>query len=229
MNSHAIHRKTGLVLLVLVGIAGAAQPPCAISGRVTDQQGVPTQAATVTVVRVGVLELGQEGPAAGATTDGGGRYCLTGLRPGGYVLRINARTHPPSASPACSECCSASSELVPSGYGGMQKQNSGQTVWVENGRTASAATVVLQRAPAYCVPGDVRDAKGTLRQDVRIALHGVGWSASVLNEGGRFLLTSLLPGEYQLVIRESGTNQRDLARELIRVSGKSGRIVVSLR
>jgi len=229
LNSQAIHRKTALVLLVVVGIARAAEPQCAISGRVTDQQGVPTQAATVTVVRVGALELGQEGPAGGATTDGSGRYCLKGLRPGGYVLRVIVRTHPPSASPACSECCSASSEFVPSGYGGMQEQNSGQTVWVERGRTASTATVVLQRAPAYCVPGEVRDAKGTLREDVRIALHGVGWSASVLNEGGRFLLTNLLPGEYRLVIRESGAYQRELARELIRVSGKSARIVVSLR
>ena len=227
MNCPAIRRAAALVLLA--GATSAAEPQCAISGRVTDQQGVPTQAATVTAVRVDALASGQEGPAGGAATDGSGRYCLTRLRPGGYVIRVIARTHPPSASPACSECCSASTEFVPIGYGRMQKQNTGQTVSVENGRTVSAPTVVLQRAPAYCVPGEVRDAKGALRADVGLALHGSGWSASVQNEGGRFLLTNLLSGEYQLVISDRGAFPRELARELIKVSGKSARRVVRLR
>jgi hypothetical protein len=111
----------------------------------------------------------------------------------------------------------------------MQKQNTGQTVWVENGRTVSAPTVVLQRSPAYCVPGEVRDTNGALRGDVRIVLEGAGWSTSVLNEGGRFLLTNLLSGEYQLVISDRGAFPRELARELIKVSGKSARRVVRLR
>lgn len=228
MNCATICRKAGLMLVAGAGIVGAAGPECAISGRITDQRGVPTGAAAVTAVRAGAPGFGQEETAGGATTDDRGSFCVTDLRPGRYFIRASARSHPPSASPACAECCSAGSEFVPGYYGGAQKQSSRQAVWVENGRTVSEVMVVLRRAAAYCVPGEVRDAAGALRGDVDLALDGAGWSASVLNYGGRFLLTSLLPGDYLLVVKGRGSPDRVLAREVIRVSGKGGRIVVRL-
>ena len=222
-----IRRRAGLALLAVASLASAAAQECAVSGRVTDRRGVPRKSATVTAERTGALGLGQGAPAGGASTNARGEFCLKGLAPGEYFIRVFSRSHTPSASPACEECCAASSEFVPSYHQGLKGRPA--SVRVEKGRTVSRVAVAMRRAPAYCVRGEVRDEAGALRGDVGLSVEADGWSASVMNESGRFLLTSLPAGEYLLVVAERSQFGRVLARELIRVGPQVRPVVVRVQ
>jgi len=87
----------------------------------------------------------------------------------------------------------------------------------------------MQRAPAYCVRGQVIDSSGTLRGDVGLGLIADGWSASVFNEGGRFLLTSLPAGEYRLMVTERGRFGRVLVQRAILVTPRMRPVTVIVR
>ncbi|WP_321474728.1 carboxypeptidase-like regulatory domain-containing protein [uncultured Paludibaculum sp.] len=225
----AICRLGGLVLLAGSTAMAAFGPGCAISGRVTDQQGRPLESTPVVAVRTGALGFGQDVPSGGVTTDERGAFCLTGLRSGEYFLRVLPSGAAPSASPACKECCAAGSDFPRSYYYRVQKTGRRQAVRVEEGRTVSGVAVVIPRVPAYCVSGEALDRAGALRDDVALSLEGDGWSSSVMNEGGRFLLTNLVAGQYLLVIRQRGVSGSVLAREVIRVGRQNGRVVVRLQ
>ncbi|MGJ5821009.1 carboxypeptidase-like regulatory domain-containing protein, partial [Paludibaculum fermentans] len=109
-----------------------------------------------------------------------------------------------------------------------RKGGNPQPVRVLEDRTIAGLAIVLRSAPAFCVRGEVRNAAGVLRGDVALRLEAQGWSASVFNDGGRFLLTGLLPGEYRLIVTGQGVVSQELARELIRVDSSNSRVVVRL-
>jgi len=200
--------------LLLVGITGsvpvARAQGCAVSGRVIDDKGNPIPFAAVSALR---------GPSirAGASANRLGEYCIRELAAGEYLIRATARTQPPSASPACDECCDSNSEFGTTFYRRSRSRERASTVSVVIGRTASGVDILMRRVPAYCVRGEVRDDRGALLSDVAIALEGDSWSAGVLNEGGRFLLTNLPAGSYTLVISDRPRLGRVLARRVIAV------------
>ncbi|HYR11789.1 MAG TPA: carboxypeptidase regulatory-like domain-containing protein, partial [Longimicrobium sp.] len=74
-----------LLMAVTAGSAAAQNPSNAVlRGRVTDTQGAPLASVQVTVLH------GPTGSQARALTDAGGRYQVTGMRPGGpYTVRVS--------------------------------------------------------------------------------------------------------------------------------------------
>lgn len=189
------------MLFLLLSIA-AAQEPCSISGRVLDDNGRPVPFAAVTAWR----NFTQSG---GAAANDRGQYCIRGLMPGAYSLRVAERRTPPSASPDCKECCDPATEFAPA-------QTPEVTV-----RQPAVSDIRLRRVPAYCVRGEVRDGAGRLRGDVALSVSADSWSAAVLNEGGRFLLTSLPAGVYTLTVRDHPQLGRELARRAIHVKASN--------
>jgi hypothetical protein len=222
-------RRTGAArLLVLLAAIAAPSPPstakegCSISGRVTDEAGIPIPFAVVSALRSPFA--GTDPPAApvsGSATDGRGEYCIRELPSGEYFVRATARMRPPSASPACDACCRPNVELETAFFGGSRTLKRATPVAAGNGRRASAIDIVMRRVPAYCVRGEVRDGRGVLLGDVGIALAQESWSAGVLNEGGRFLLTGLPAGSYTVLISDRPKPGRVLARRVIHVSARS--------
>lgn len=212
-------------LLISALLFASAQPPSAshLSGRILDPNGAPVPAATVIAKRVGGL---LPSSAGGTTSDAQGIFHLTLREAGDYVLRILPPGAPPSATPGCSECCAPRTEFEPTDFPAPGPQ---PALHVEKGQTRSDLAVTLHRAPVYCVQGEVRAANGAPCDEVTITLETPDGSASVLHQGGRFLLTNLRSGTYHLAIREPGLNGRVLIRELIRVRGQNGRVAVRLR
>ena len=186
--------------LLLIGIlcsvpVAIAQPSCAVSGRVLDDQGKPIPFAVVN----------------DTVANQRGEYCIRALPPGEHFIRASARMQPPSASPACDSCCDPNSEFAATSY----------PVSVGKAGKASGLDIRMRRVPAYCVRGEVRDHTGRLRSDLAIGLEQGSWSAGVFNEAGRFLLTNLPSGSYTLVIRERPQLGRVLLRRAIHVGASN--------
>lgn len=175
----------------------AAQAPCAFRRRVLDENGRPVPGAAVTA-------LDSRGTTSGgATADAAGVFCIPQVAAGVYRLRAFSRIHAPSASPSCENCCAPRREFLPI-----------ETPPLPSG--SRARDIVLRRAAAYCVRGEVR---GRLPERMAIVLEQDGWSAAVLNEQGRFLLAGLTDGVYTLIVRSEPQLGRELVRRVIRVRG----------
>lgn len=176
-----------ICILDSVPILLAAALTCAISGRVSDARGKPVPFAAVTATRLGLEALAMAQPAGGAAADQNGEFCIPVLPPGQYQVKAGARERPPSASPDCNECCAPGTE-----FGEASLQLS-----VPAGRRLE---IRLPRVPAFCVRGEIRGADGALRPDAALAVSREGWSAGVENRQGRFLLTWLPAGVYELTV-----------------------------
>ncbi len=197
-------------ILALLFPVLAAGETCSLTGRVTDDRGTPIPFAAVTVWR-------WPAQVGGAAAGKDGLYCIQGLPPGAYSLHVTHRATPPSASPSCRECCDSTTEFAPA-------------------RTPNATVgprarydIRLRRVAAYCVPGEIRDAKGRLREDVAISIaRDSQGSGAVINEGGRFLLTALPPGAYTLTVQDHPQLGRILARRVIHVrsSNLAGQVII---
>jgi hypothetical protein len=196
-----------------------AQEPCAIAGRVVDEAGKPIPFAVVHALRGQSFTAQPESPsvAAGSAANHRGEYCLRGLGLGDYLVRAMARTHPPSASPSCHSCCSASTDFQTTLYRSPRAPGRASTVSVGKRRTLSGVDIQMRRVPTYCVHGEVRDTQGSLLSQAAIAVEQGSWSSAVLNEGGRFLLTGLASGSYTILILDRPQLGRVLARRIVHV------------
>jgi hypothetical protein len=99
---------------------------------------------------------------------------------------------------------------------------------VTKGKNAAGIDIMMRRVRAYCLRGEVRDGNGALRADVAVGVETDSWSAGVITEGGRFLLTSLPAGIYTIVIRDRPQLGRVLARRVIRVPAETPPLVVRI-
>jgi hypothetical protein len=92
------------------------------------------------------------------------------------------------------------------------------TLVIGKGKNAAGIDIIVRRVRAYCVRGEIRDGNGVLMADVAIALEADSWSAGIINEGGRFLLTNLPAGSYTVVVSDRPKPGHILARQVIRVA-----------
>lgn len=202
--------------------ASSAAEGCAISGRVVDESGVLLPSATISAFRragLGDDLSAKQSPVSSAVADPKGEYCLRGLPAGKYIIRAFVRTHPPSASPQCDSCCGPNeTEFQATYYPSTAAAEHATALDAGHGKNAAGIDIILRRERAYCLRGEVRDGNGTLMANVAVALEADSWSAGVLNEGGRFLLTSLPAGTYTIVISDRPKLGRTLARKLIHVA-----------
>jgi hypothetical protein len=153
--------------------------------------------------------------------DAQGAYCIPDLPAGAYSIRVTARTQPSSASPSCHRCCDASLEFPT-----LLRE---RALTVVAGKATVPIDLRLQRVPAFCVRGEVRDRNGTLRTDVAVGLEEGSWATGVFTEGGKFLLTHLPPGDYVLVVSEHPQLGRELLRRTIRLGAANiPRLVLTL-
>lgn len=213
----------GAVFAVLITLPTgiSAVERCIISGRVIEESGVPVASAAVSALRGSVFidDLGRQVPVSGAVAGSGGEYCIHGLPPGKYIVRAVARTHPPSASPECDTCCGSSlTEFRTTFYRASLSKEHATAVEITKGKNAAGIDIIMRRARAYCLRGQVRDGNGVLMTNVAVALETDSWSSGVITEGGRFLLTSLPAGIYTIVISDHPKLGRVLARRVIRVT-----------
>lgn len=219
------------VFAALMAFPAAISPAetCIISGRVIDQSGVPVPSAAVSALRPAVF--GNDLSVSGAAAGSGGEYCIRGLPPGKYIVRAVARTHPPSASPRCDSCCGSSlTEFQTTFYPASLSKELAALIEIIEGKSATGIDIMMRRVRAYCVRGEVRDENGVLMTDVAVAVEADSWSAGVLTEGGRFLLTSLPAGTYTIVISNRPQLGRILARRVIRVGvGNPPDLVIRVR
>lgn len=180
---------------------------CAVAGSVREEGVRAIPQAIVSIVRTG---LGEPLVLGSSITDARGVFCFRDRAEGSLRLRVTARTQPSSASPSCQQCCTATVEFP---------------TWEQAIATGGPTNVEMRRMPAFCVRGEVRDSKGTLRSDVALSVGEGSWSATVFNEGGRFLLTNLPAGSYVLMV---GTLRpgREPVKHTIRVIARIDNFVV---
>ncbi len=225
-------KRVGTAWLSITFAAVIARPPavsasegCAISGRILDERGVaiPYAAVSALLRPPGAHDLlTTRSPVSGAVAGPTGEYCIRELPPGQYVIRAVARKQPPSASPECDSCCvSRMSEFQTTFYPASASRERAVPIVVGDGKNADGTDIILRRVPAYCVRGEVRDSNGVLRADVALTLEADSWSAGVINDGGRFLLTNLPPGSYTVAVHDRPKPGRVLARRVIRVGARN--------
>jgi hypothetical protein len=203
------------------GLLAAAQDSCTVSGRVVDDKLKPVAGAAVTALRAEAIAGVSVG---GDVADARGRYCIGQLPPGRYFIRASAPSAPPSASPSCESCCRAAPVLDATFHPAAASRNKAKLIAVP----ASGADIAMRRAPGWCVRGQVRDETGRLRGDVALSLRSDVSSAGLINEGGRFLLTSLPSGLYTLVAADQPKIGRVLAERVILVRGNMEGVVITV-
>ena len=102
---------------------------------------------------------------------------------------------------------------------------------VNAGRPTSEIRIVLKTAAAFCVRGEVRNRKGVLLDDLALSLvEPDGFTVhTVINYGGRFLLTAFPRGTYTLLIRRHDPRriqETPLARHPISIKQDIERLLV---
>jgi hypothetical protein len=207
-------------LVAFLPLIAMAQESGSVCGRVVDEAGKAIPFAVVNALRLGAPNKSHpESPivAAGSAVNLRGEYCLRELTSGAYLVRATARTHPPSASLSCDSCCGSNTEFEITFYRSPPAIWSPSPVFVRKGRNPSGVDIRMRRVPAYCVHGEVRDAEGSLVSHAVIGVEQGSWSAGVLNEGGRFLLTSLPSGAYSILIFDWPQLGRVLVRRTFKI------------
>ncbi len=194
-----------IILAVTLWLAPPLPATCSVSGRVTDDAGQPVPFAAVTALR----DL-LPSPVNGGSANQRGEFCIGELPPGAYRVRAFARLRPPSASPSCRSCCPADlTEFVPTFFD--------RPVTVARSQGASKVDIRMRKTRAYCLRAEVRNSQGALVSDAGMAIGQAGSSSTVFGEGGRFLITSLPPGPYELHVQDHRQNGRLPASRVVQV------------
>lgn len=185
----------------------AAPPPGALTGRVTDQFG-----AVVVGARVKVTDSG--GVEREADSDPEGRYAITGLDPGKYLVRIEARGFVPFERAEVEVVPGRKTELDAQLAVGLERQEvtvgESEGLSAEAGRNAGA--LVLRESRLATLPEDAEDMAAALQ-----ALAGV----PVGPNGGQILIDGFLntgePIPAASSIREVRINQNPFSAENDRI------------
>ncbi len=183
---------------ITCAFVAAGATPCSISGRVTDDRGIPANGVAVNAIWE-TMDAGNR--VFGAVTNEQGAFCIN-LQPGNrhlpagrYTVMTNGGTQPASASPRCTTCCAPATDLV-------STVAASGAVLVAPGKPARNVNIRQRRAAVYCVRGEVRDSAGRPVRDVAMGLEMERRGTAVFLEGGRFLLTNLPPGSYTAVVTD---------------------------
>ncbi|HUI53691.1 MAG TPA: carboxypeptidase-like regulatory domain-containing protein [Bryobacteraceae bacterium] len=174
-------------------------PTGAISGRVTDSDGEPVQAATVAV------ESGMGSNSA--QTDDKGQYRIGGLRAGKYRVRAA-----PGNLPFPAEIRTDGTKDVHNAgtyFPGVLERKSGARVEVLPGAELSGIDIRLVRTPIVTVSGKVEDLPSgaqNVNVQVRLASPGVfsGGMGGLVKPDGSFKISGLDPGKYTLAATQFG-------------------------
>jgi protocatechuate 3,4-dioxygenase beta subunit len=152
------------------GIDTTLGPPGTISGRVTDPAGNP------------LSDVAAMAPGGTAVTDADGRYTITGLAAGDYVVQFG------DADPADGR------NLVPTDY----SQVTGTVPYVVKVHvTAGGTTTGIDAEMEFggSISGTVTDTAGNPLAGVGVGLDGLGENATT-DAAGHYTLTNLEPGIY---------------------------------
>ncbi len=204
-----------------------AADECAIHGQVDGSNGSPSPHAAVTVFRYPLDSFGRPAQVfAGASADADGRFCLLDLPDGIYAVRAGSPSNPPSARPDCRSCCDPATVFAPAFFRQPNSKEAAATpVTLRKGRAAEAVRIALPRVPAYCVRGEVRNRGGKRLVGVGITLRSsdLASTSTVFNGEGRFLLTGLPSGDYDLIVHASplALGQAPLAQQSVHVAGRN--------
>jgi len=163
-------------------------PTGAITGRVLDSAGEPSQGIQVSAD-------GPRGNAAGVATDDKGQFRLGGLRPGKYRVKAVPQTlpFPPEIRSDGSTEIHDSATYFPDSL----SAKTAQRVEVKAGADVSAVDIRLVRTPIIEASGRVTGLPAGFK-NVMVSVEPAGQGASV-NANGTFTLWRLDPGKYTLV------------------------------
>ncbi len=205
----ALHILSLCALLIFfdASTALASQATGALTGRVTDQFGAVVVAAQVTVEGAGGVERK-------AASDGEGRYAVSGLPPGAYSVRVEARGFSPFEQTGVEIIAGRKKEFDAQLSVGLERQEvtvgESEGLSAEAGRNASALT--LRESELEALPEDPEDLAAALQ-----ALSG----APVGPNGGQVLIDGFLntgePLPNRSSIREVRINQNPFSAENDRI------------
>jgi hypothetical protein len=166
------------LIFLIASPALAFQTTGALTGRVTDQFGAVVVAAQVTVEGAGGVERK-------VASDGEGRYAVSGLPPGAYSVRVEARGFSPFEQTEVEIIAGRKKEFDAQLAVGLERQEvtvgESEGLSAEAGRNASALT--LRESELEALPEDPEDLAAALQ-----ALSG----APVGPNGGQVLIDGFL-------------------------------------
>jgi protocatechuate 3,4-dioxygenase beta subunit len=197
-------------------------PGGAIAGRVSDDEGKPVEHAQVFVVGVNPIALSDR-----VSTDGEGRFRISGLRPGKYRVRASYRDSPAVQDylmpPEIRTDGTKEAHYSPTFYGGTLTLAGSARVRVPPGGEASGIEIKLARTPAVSISGRVDGfpaGAGRLYVEVRLPGERLNWTRVSVKSDGTFHVWKVDPGEYALVAVGSAGQQPQSAPVKVKVAGK---------
>jgi Carboxypeptidase regulatory-like domain len=211
-----------MLFALLIALAGnditqspAAVPGAAIAGQIVVAPGEPHPLIVVTALKQNVDAAGRITPttAAMTITDQSGRFRLTGLTEGNYVVIGAPQPTPPFAQPPVP---SGALVVTPTFYPGTSDKDAAQIIAIASGQIVSGLQFSMMSAPGYDVRGVVVDAAGAPLNDVPVALmtaagDGIGSPATARSdERGTFRISGIVSGSYRLL---AGTPMMSVTRD----------------
>jgi len=214
-------------------------PQGVISGRVTDKSGEPMQGVSITVMRPGYSQ-GKRALLAvrGTVSTDLGEYRLANLDAGGYYVvarPVGSRSSIEQMQIAYADVPLAlaaqnpEKDYVDTYYPSSLDSEGSSVIQVQAGSETSGVDITLEKTHVFQIRGQVVDASGQPVAEARIALttsktggvvhmSTLGGSPVV---GGRFELTGVIPGIYDLVAEVSRNGQVLYARQRVSVDDRN--------
>jgi len=179
----------------------------AISGRVVDEIGDVVAGATIFALRTefwrGRRQLVPAGPAT--TTDDVGRYRVTGLAPGSYVIRATTRDRWTATRNGSKDSMS----FLPTYFSGTTDVATAGRVTVGIGQQIAGIDLQLVPGKTVTVSGRAVDSHGTPLANVSLSQSTIGPNGGIVGPAagggapvaadGTFTIKDVVPGEYTLV------------------------------
>jgi len=219
------------------GLVFKLTPQGVISGRVTDESGEPMERVSVGALRSKYWQNGKRvlQSVGGALTNDLGEYRIANLGPGSYHVMAHRGGGPPGLRVAHAD---VPSKLVPQTpeegyldtfYPGSLDPEGSMGIQVQAGAETSGVDITFQKTRVFRVRGEVVDASGQPVREASIALTNskTGGMLHMTSLGGppvangKFEVTGVIPGTYDLVAQVTRNSQTLYARQPVSVADRN--------
>ena len=192
-----------------------------VSGTVVDEHGEPVEGIPIAALQLGRLESWTTATSGAfpRSTDDRGRYRLTGLDPGTYLVASMATYGVSSARTGETRAYTSTY------YPGTSDVLTAQRLVLEAGRNADGIDIAFAPTRTATVSGSVFDAAGrpfngsvAMTHSARSGAAPVGsWSAPI-DSSGRFEVRNVPPGDYVVKGLDSPFEARQFTMQYVRVA-----------
>lgn len=172
------------------------QPAAVIVGKITDAEGDPVRAVSMTATRVGAMRAGGRHDFGNGSTNDLGEFRIPELRPGRYTVVATPPQNLQVSSPGPNEKVTNQSVYVATYYPGSLDKDQSVAVEAQAG-SETPVNFSLLSSKAYRVTGDVEGVPASDFAQIMLTSERGMEAQQQLGPGGTFDFPHLLPGSYR--------------------------------